>query len=117
MRYYADPLLEKVFYNLVENSIRHGEGVTKITIRSVETPEGLTLILEDNGTGVPGPEKEKIFRRESYKNTGFGLFLGREILAITNLSISETGIPGEGARFEIFAPRGAYRFGRENGMV
>ncbi|MEI7432894.1 MAG: PAS domain-containing sensor histidine kinase [Methanomicrobiales archaeon] len=114
---YADPLLEKVFYNLVENSIRHGEGVTEITIRSVETTEGLTLVLEDNGTGVPGSEKEKIFRREYFKNTGFGLFLGREILAITNLSISETGTPGVGARFEIFAPRGAYRFGRENGMA
>ena len=112
---YADPLLEKVFYNLVENSIRHGEGVTEITIWSVETPEGLTLVLEDNGTGVPDSEKEKIFRREYYKNTGFGLFLGREILAITNLSISETGIPGKGARFEIFAPRGTYRFVRENG--
>jgi PAS domain S-box-containing protein len=111
---YADPLIEKVFYNLIENSIRHGEGVSSITFRSDENPQGLTLILEDNGTGVPGPEKEKIFRRESYKNTGFGLFLGREILAITNLSIRETGIPGEGARFEIFAPRGAYRFGKEN---
>ena len=27
---FADPLLEKVFYNLVENSLRHGEKVTKI---------------------------------------------------------------------------------------
>ena len=114
---YADPLLEKVFYNLVENSIRHGEGVTEIAIRSVETPEGLILAIEDNGTGVPDNEKERIFRREYYKNTGFGLFLGREILAITGLTIRETGLPGKSARFEIFAPRGTYRFGRENGRA
>jgi PAS domain S-box-containing protein len=114
---YADPLLEKVFYNLVENSIRHGEGVTEIAIRSVETPKGLILVLEDNGTGVPDKEKERIFRREYYKNTGFGLFLGREILAITNLTICETGTPGKGARFEIFVPKGTYRFGRANGMT
>jgi PAS domain S-box-containing protein len=114
---YADPLLEKVFYNLIENSIRHGEHVTEIAIRSVETPEGLILVLEDNGAGIPVNEKEKIFRREYFKNTGFGLFLGREILAITNLTIQETGIPGNGARFEIFVPNGAFRSGRENGAL
>lgn len=107
---YADPLLEKVFYNLVENSIRHGGHVTEITVRTVESPDGLILVFEDNGAGVPEMEKEKIFRREFYKNTGFGLFLGREILAITNLTIRETGTPGNGARFEIFIPVGAYRF-------
>jgi len=110
---YADPLFEKVFYNLIENSIRHGETVTEIVIRSSETHEGLILVIEDDGTGVPDNEKERIFRREYFKNTGFGLFLGREILAITNLSIREAGIPGKGARFEIVVPRGAYRFGNE----
>ncbi|MCU0630744.1 MAG: PAS domain S-box protein [Methanoregulaceae archaeon] len=114
---YADPLLEKVFYNLIENSIRHGEHVTEIAIRSVETPEGLILVLEDNGAGIPVTEKEKIFRREYFKNTGFGLFLGREILAITNLTIQENGVPGSGARFEIFVPNGAFRSGRENGAL
>lgn len=108
---YADPLLEKVFYNLIENSVRHGEHVTDITIRSSEARDGLILVLEDNGAGVPDNKKEKIFRREYFKNTGFGLFLGREILAITNLTIRETGIPGNGARFEIFVPNGAFRFG------
>ena len=113
---YADPLFEKVFYNLIENSIRHGETVTEILIRSSETQEGLILVLEDDGTGVPDDEKERIFRREYFKNTGFGLFLGREILAITNLAIRETGIPGNGARFEIVVPKGVYRFGNGDGM-
>jgi len=106
---YADPMFEKVFYNLMENSIRHGERLTKITIHSQDTPDGINLILEDDGVGIPENAKEKIFRREYFKNTGFGLFLGREILSITNLTISETGIPGEGARFVIHAPKGKYR--------
>jgi hypothetical protein len=38
------------------------------------------------------------------------LFLSREILSITGLRIQETGEPGKGARFEIFVPKGAYRF-------
>ena len=106
---YADPLLEKVFYNLIENSIRHGERVTAITIRTEESQNGLDIILEDNGMGVPDAEKERIFRREYFKNTGFGLFLSREILTITNITIKETGKYGNGAQFIIHVPREAYR--------
>jgi PAS domain S-box-containing protein len=106
---YADPLLEKVFYNLIDNSIRHGEHVTAIKIYSGIYGETLQIIVEDNGVGVPDKEKEKIFRREYYKNTGFGLFLSREILAITNLTIRETGTFGTGARFIIEIPRPSYR--------
>ena len=106
---YADPMFEKVFYNLIENSIRHGERLTKITIHSQDTTDGINLILEDDGGGIPEEAKEMIFRMEYFKNTGFGLFLSREILLITNLTISETGIPGEGARFVIHVPKGMYR--------
>lgn len=106
---YADPLLEKVFYNLIENSIRHGEHVTEISVRTVERADSLDIIIEDNGVGIPEAEKEKIFRREFFKNTGFGLFLSREILAITNLTIHEVGTPGQGARFIIRVPREHFR--------
>jgi hypothetical protein len=37
------------------------------------------------------------------------MFLSREILSITGITIKETGIPGEGAVFEIFVPNGMYR--------
>jgi K+-sensing histidine kinase KdpD len=68
---FADPLLEKVFYNLVENSLRHGERVTKIRLSAVENADGMDLVIEDNGSGVPENAKEKIFRREYFKNTRF----------------------------------------------
>jgi PAS domain S-box-containing protein len=108
---FADPLLEKVFYNLVENSLRHGEKVTKITLRAEGRADGMDIIVEDNGVGVPPDAKEKIFRREYFKNTGFGLFLTRDILAITGLSIIENGTFGSGARFVIHAPKGTSRIG------
>jgi signal transduction histidine kinase len=53
---------------------------------------------------------ERIFERGYGKNTGLGLFLSREILAITGITITENGVPGKGARFEITVPKGAYRF-------
>lgn len=106
---YADPLLEKVFYNLIENSIRHGERVSEIEILSESVSDGIDIIIKDNGAGIPHNAKERIFRREFFKHTGFGLFLTREILAITKLTITENGTFGKGARFIIHAPQGTYR--------
>ena len=53
--------------------------------------------------------KELIFEKSVGKNTGLGLFLVRSILSITGMGIKETGIEGEGARFEITVPPGNWR--------
>ena len=107
---YADPLLEKVFCTLAENVLLHGVTATGIALWYRDTPEGLTLIFEDNGAGIPGPVKEKIFERRSEGKQGMGLFLVREILSVTGITITESGEPGKGARFEMVVPKGAYRF-------
>lgn len=105
---YADPLIEKVFFNLLENSLRHGGKLTEIRIFWQESDSGCTIIYEDNGVGIPENAKEKIFHREYFHNTGLGLYLSREILAITKIEIRETGLEGRGARFEIAIPKGVY---------
>lgn len=106
---YADPLLEKVFYNLFENAARHGGHVTEIRVSFHEADGFGVLVIEDNGKGVPEDLKEKIFGRGFGSNTGFGLFLTREILDITDISISERGTEGTGARFEITVPKYGWR--------
>ncbi|WP_433450590.1 hypothetical protein, partial [Methanoculleus thermophilus] len=56
----------------------------------------LGVVAYTSSSGViTYPEKEKLFvqREESF---GHGLFLAHEILAITGITIRETGIPGEG---------------------
>jgi K+-sensing histidine kinase KdpD len=107
---YADPLLSKVFYNLLENSVRHGHNTSLIQFMVRESDETMTLICEDNGGGIDQETKKHLFKRGYGKNTGYGLFLIREILAITGINIVETGESGKGARFEIKVPKGAYRF-------
>ncbi|HSQ92709.1 MAG TPA: HAMP domain-containing sensor histidine kinase [Methanoregula sp.] len=107
---YADPLFEKVFYNLMENVIRHGTGSSAVRLWYRKKTDGLVLFVEDNGIGIPQEEKQMIFDRGYGKETGLGLFLVREILSITGMSIKESGMYGQGACFEIFIPRGAYRF-------
>ncbi len=105
----ADPMLEKVFFNLIDNSIRHGEHVTEVHVTTRTSGDDLVIVWEDNGAGIDQEDKEHIFRRGFGKNTGLGMFLAREILSLTNILIRETGEPGIGARFEITVPKGAYR--------
>jgi signal transduction histidine kinase len=108
---YADPMIEKVFVNLIDNSIRHGEHVSEIRFSYLKPDDSsIRVVYEDNGVGIPAPLKERIFEKGFGKNTGFGLFLSREILAITGLTIYENGIEGRGARFEISVPEGKFRF-------
>lgn len=107
---YADPLLENVFFSLAENVLIHATTATEISLRYEETLEGLRLIFEDNGPGIPDSLKEKIFERRIEGKKGIGLFLTREILEITGITIRETGTEGKGVRFEITVPKGAYRF-------
>jgi signal transduction histidine kinase len=106
---YADPLIEKVFSNLIENAVRYGTKITKIRFGCEGRDGGWTIVCEDDGVGIPEDEKEKIFSYEYGMNTGLGLFLAREILAITGISIQETGTPGKGARFEMHCPEGTVR--------
>jgi PAS domain S-box-containing protein len=108
---YADPLFEKVFYNLIDNALRYG-GKDMATIRFgyAESGRDLTISVEDDGTGISEEDKPRLFERGFGHHTGLGLFLSREILSITGITISENGETGKGARFEIIVPKGAYRF-------
>ena len=104
MDIFADPLVGKVFFNLIDNSLRHGGDVTTIRLSLVMGNDAATIVYEDDGTGVPDYDKERIFRKGFGKNTGYGLALSREILDITGITIIENGIAGAGARFEIAVP-------------
>ncbi len=107
---FADPLIVKVFYNLIDNSIRYGGKITTIRFTLIDREDNGIIVCEDDGAGIPNENKEKIFDRGFGKNTGLGLFLSREILSLTGITIHEKGEPGMGARFEITVPTGAYRY-------
>jgi signal transduction histidine kinase len=110
---YADPLVEKVFYNLIDNALKYGgDRMTTIRISCRETDTGLVLTCEDDGAGITGEDKKHLFERGFGKHTGLGLFLSREILSITSITITENGEPRKGARFVMNVPKGEYRFGQ-----
>jgi signal transduction histidine kinase len=107
---FADPHLENAFQGLLENSLAHGGRVGRIRVWYMINPKSVTIIFEDDGSGIPLQDKGQIFERgEDVRAPVRGLFFIREILDITGIAIRETGEPGMGARFEIVVPKGTWR--------
>jgi PAS domain S-box-containing protein len=109
---YCDPVIEKVFSHLIDNTQQHGKKATEIHITCSETADGLRIIYEDDGVGIPTEKKKGLFMQGSGTPAGLSLFFVHDILEISDMTIRETGEPGKGARFEIYVPRGLYRMGR-----
>ncbi len=106
---YADLLFADVLTHLVENSLRYGGTVKNIVVTYHETPEGLDLTIEDDGTGITAEKKQQIFEYDAGGHAGIGLFICRQIVEVTGMTIRETGIVGKGARFVIHVPPEGYR--------
>ena len=108
---FADPMIGQVFYNLMDNSLRHGgDRISAIRLSIRKEEPGLVVVYKDDGVGVPPEEKAKIFLKGFGKHTGLGMFLIKEILSITGMTIRETGVYGQGVRFEILVPPDRFRF-------
>lgn len=105
----SDSMLPRVFGNLIDNSIRHGQKVSRISCRYNIEGSNLVLVYEDDGVGLSDASRARVFERGMGIHTGYGLFMVREILGMTGITISETGSAGKGVRFEIRVPKGGYR--------
>ena len=101
----ADSLLRQTFYNLLDNSLLHGEKVTQTLFYYKELKDQLNLYYEDDGKGIPENEKEKIFEEGYGKGTGYGLYLIKKTCEAYGWTIQETGVCGKGAQFTITIPK------------
>jgi PAS domain S-box-containing protein len=102
----ADSLLRQLFYNLIDNSLKHGGKVTKICLHYRKDENGVKLFYEDNGVGIPDANKSRIFELgfTTGKGSGFGLSLVKKLVEVNGWTITETGKPGKGIKFEITIP-------------
>jgi PAS domain S-box-containing protein len=101
----ADSLLRQLFYNLIDDTLKHGGKVTKIRVYYEEGENLLKLVYEDDGVGVPENEKELIFKEGYGKGTGYGLYLIKKTCETYGWTIRETGEQGKGAQFTITIPK------------
>jgi PAS domain S-box-containing protein len=106
---YSDPMLERVFRNLVDNSLRHGEKVSVIRLSARPDGKDMLLVYEDDGVGLSPEAKARVFEKGYGRHTGLGMFMVRGVLNLTGITIEETGKEGSGARFEMRVPEGRFR--------
>jgi PAS domain S-box-containing protein len=105
---YVDKHLERVFFQIFSIFLKPGHNSTFVRVTAGEKEQGLTIIVEGDGYGFNEEEKEFLFELKSSGENN-DLFIIREILSLTGISINENGVPGEGACFEIGVPLSYYR--------
>lgn len=105
----ADSALRRLFFNLIENSLKHGKNVSQIKIHYEEGKDRLKLFYEDNGVGIPKANKPKLFGEGFTTGNGsrYGLALIKGMMEIYGWTIEEEGEPGKGAKFVITIPKRA----------
>ena len=106
---FADPLITKVFFNLMDNAVRYGNRITTIRFYLEEQNDVRSIVCEDDGAGISKELRNRLFTSSVGKYHGFGLFLSKEILSITGITITEEGEQGIGAKFVMTVPRGGTR--------
>jgi PAS domain S-box-containing protein len=112
----ADSLLRQLFYNLIDNSLKHGQKTTGLKVYYEKADQNqLKLIYEDDGAGIAAADKPKLFT-EGYSTgggSGYGLYLIKKMTEVYGWTIQETGEPSKGARYVMTIPR-TNSIGREN---
>lgn len=108
IRVLADPAFDHVFEHLISNSFEHGKIVSRISIGYSIQNGDLTITYRDDGSGIPYDKKGKLFAQSPEDTEMLGMFLVKNILAATNITIAEKGVPGKGAAFEIRVPSTHY---------
>jgi PAS domain S-box-containing protein len=113
----ADSLLKQLFYNFIDNSLKHGQKVTQIRLHYTKEDE-VKLFYEDNGVGVPETNKSKLFEAgfTTGKSSGLGLYLVKKMMDVYGWTITEDGEPGTGAKFTITIPK-LNKAGKENYQI
>ncbi|MFW5946466.1 MAG: PAS domain S-box protein [Candidatus Natronoplasma sp.] len=104
----AGPLLETLFFNLIENSIRHS-GCEKIRIRVLSEDDKGLIIFEDDGVGIPDEKKEKIlekgFKQGKSGGSGLGLYLVKKVIDSYDGRLEVKDSELGGVRFDIYLER------------
>jgi signal transduction histidine kinase len=104
----SDSLLNQLFYNLIDNSLKYGEKIQQIKIQyTTLDADQLELVYEDDGVGIPDNMRSNLFKEgvTSGKGTGYGLFMIKRICEVYGWTIQETGKQGSGAKFTMSIPR------------
>ena len=96
--------LRELTRNLLENAVRHAR--TRVLLASMQTGRTCSIVVEDDGEGVPPEDRERIFerfyrRRDDGTGTGLGLPIARWIARAHGGNVTAGPADGGGARFVV----------------
>ena len=103
----------QILSNLLENALRYTPVGGTVSVRLTETPEAVTLIVSDTGTGIEVDDLPRIFERfyvaQKYRGvrpegSGLGLSIVERIVTTMGGRISATSEPGIGTTFTVVLP-------------
>ncbi|WP_144763757.1 cell wall metabolism sensor histidine kinase WalK [Curtobacterium sp. 9128] len=101
-------MLARVVRNLVDNAVRHAASRIAIGVRQEAATAVLTV--EDDGSGIPASERERVFdrfvrldegRSRDAGGSGLGLAIVRDVLTAHGGSVAVDDSPLGGARFVV----------------
>lgn len=99
--------LKELVRNLLENAIRHARGNVRIASR--RNSRMCEIVVDDDGSGVPIDERERVFERfyrrsNDGSGTGLGLAIVRWIARAHDGAVTIADAPDGGARFIAVLP-------------
>ncbi len=103
--------LNQVFMNILGNAAQAIEGEGDIWIKTWADSEYMYISIKDNGAGMPGDVKSRIFEpfyttKKVGKGTGLGLSISFGIVEEHGGKIEVQSEEGKGTKFVIMLPRG-----------
>ncbi len=105
-------LLRPILSNLLSNAMRYSPAGTVVTARIEAEPSRVTMVVEDQGIGVPEEDRARIFEAfergsniGNIKGTGLGLSIVKRMTLLLGGTIEVASPEGGGTRFILIFPR------------
>jgi signal transduction histidine kinase len=96
--------INRVLNNLVDNALHHTQDNGRVEVLASQIAEGIRVVVDDNGSGIPAEELPFIFdkfyrgdqsRRENSQRSGLGLAIAKGIIDAHGGEISVSSKPGQ----------------------
>jgi signal transduction histidine kinase len=105
--YAVSSQVQQIFFNLILNALDAMPAGGELTIRARSVKNGVEMIFEDNGPGIPQQRRESIFEPFfSTKEGGLGLTVSYNIVTAHGGTLDLIEGRGSGACFRLFLPMG-----------